>query len=285
MNFIQYIDETYAVKVKELSAFEGYYVNDIQTPFFILSVFIDNKRVNGVNFINYDSLPMLSVINDLGNIDLNVIPLNYFATAFTEIYLSVPYSDGSTNATVEISNFNDFQKKPLRYLKEYKLPQFRLDGRFSQGSGYQIDTRVYSFLRLGTIQGDNKFYTQGIDTYKNSTQVDYLEFQGGNPNYIRNGYDLVTAFPVQNNGGIIQFGDYYVKLTTTKTSYPYGLAVWVWTDIRTNEFWILVNYIEQGTSIIKKGEFDMSTFVCVNGGFKIKNLLHEVEIQISNIYG
>ncbi|MCP2024984.1 hypothetical protein L1276_000124 [Flavobacterium sp. HSC-32F16] len=283
MNFIQYIDDTYAVKVKELEAFEGYSVRGIQTPFFILSVFIDNKRVQGVDFINYDSLPMLSVINDLGNVDLNVIPENYFATAFTEIYLSVPYSNGSSS--VEISNFSDFQKKPLRYLKEYKLPQFRLDGRFTAGSGYQVDTRVYSFMRLGTIQGDNKFYTLGIDTYRNSTHLDSVDFQGESPNYIRNGYDLVSSFPVQNNGGIVQFGDYYIKMTTTKTSYPYGLAVWIFTDIRTNEFWVLVNYIEVGTSIIKKGEFDMSTFVCVNGGFKIKNLLHEVEIQISNIYG
>ncbi|OCB73837.1 hypothetical protein B0A79_24065 [Flavobacterium piscis] len=283
MNFIQYIDDTYAVKVKELEAFEGYSVRGIQTPFFILSVFIDNKRVQGVDFINYDSLPMLSVINDLGNVDLNVIPENYFATAFTEIYLSVPYSSGSSS--VEISNFSDFQKKPLRYLKEYKLPQFRLDGRFTAGSGYQVDTRVYSFMRLGTIQGDNKFYTLGIDTYRNSTHLDSVDFQGESPNYIRNGYDLVSSFPVQNNGGIVQFGDYYIKMTTTKTSYPYGLAVWIFTDIRTNEFWVLVNYIEVGTSIIKKGEFDMSTFVCVNGGFKIKNLLHEVEIQISNIYG
>lgn len=282
MNFIQYIDDTYAVKVKEIESFEGYYIKGIQTPFFILSVFIDNKRVQGVDFGNYDSLPMLSVINDLGNVDLNVIPENYFATAFTEINLIIPYSNGSS--AVEISNFSDFQKKPLRYLKEYKLPQFRIDGRFSQGSGYQVDTRVYSFMRLGTIQADNKFYTLGIDTYRNATHIDTIDYQGETPNYIRNGYDLASSFPVQNNGGIVQFGDYYVKMTTTK-NYPYGLQIWIFTDIRTNEFWLLVNYIEVGTSIIKKGEFDMSTFVCVNGGFKIKNLLHEVEIQISNIYG
>ncbi|WP_144212747.1 hypothetical protein [Flavobacterium anhuiense] len=284
MNYIQYIDDTYAVKVKEvfLDYEQGYGVKDIQTPFFILSLFVGNKRVNGVTFNNYDSLPMLSVINDLGNVDLNVIPENHFATAFTEIFLGVPYSAG---AGIEISNFADFQKKPLRFLKEYKLPQFRLDGRFSQGSGYQFDTRVYSFMRLGTIQAQNKFYVQGIDTYRNSTHVDNLEFQGENPNYIRNGYDLATSFPVQNNGNIVQFGDYYVKMTTGKTSYPYGLGIYIFTDIRTNEFWILTTYIENGTSIIKKGEFDMETFVCVNGGFKIKNILQDVEIQISNIYG
>jgi hypothetical protein len=284
MNYIQYIDDTYAVKVKEvyLDYEQGYVVADIQTPFFILSLFVGNKRVNGVTFNNYDSLPMLSVINDLGNVDLNVIPENHFATAFTQIYLGVPFSSGTG---VEISNFSDFQKKPLRYLKEYKLPQFRIDGRFSQGSGYTFDRRVYSFLNLGTIQGDNKFYVGGYDTYPNSTHVDVIDFQGETPNYIRNGYDLITSFPVQNNGGIVQFGDFYVKMTTTKTSFPYGLKIWIFTDIRTNEFWILVNYVEQGTSIIKKGEFDISTFVCVNGGFKIKNLLHEVEIQISTIYG
>jgi hypothetical protein len=284
MDYIQYIDDTYSVKVKELPYYDefGYAVNNIQTPFFIVAVFKDNKRVNGVSFVDYDSLPMLSVINDLGNVDLNVIPENYFATAFTEMFLRIPFS--TTASGVEVSNFNDFQKKPLRYLKEYKLPQFRLDGRFSQGSGYAYDTRVYSLIKLGTIQSDNKFYTAFYDTYKNGTHVDTLEFQGETPNYIRNGYDLVTSFPVQNNGSIVQFGDFYVKMTTVNP-YPYGLSVFIFTDIRTNEFWSYVNYIEAGTSIIKKGEFDISTFVCVNGGFKIKNLLYGIELQISNIYG
>lgn len=283
MNFIQYIDDNYAVKVKEVLYYDeqGYGVKDIETPFFILSLFIDNKRVNGVSFNNYESLPMLSVINDLGNVDLNVIPENYFATAYTDIIFSFPNSAG---LGVEISNFPDFQKKPLRFLKEYKLPQFRFDGRFSQGSGYAYDSRVYSLLKLGTIQSDNRFYTALYNTYKNATHVDSLEFQGENPNYIRDGYDLVSSFPVQNNGSIVQFGDFYVKMTTTKP-YSYGLSVFLFTDIRTNEFWIYVNYVEQGTSLIKKAEFDISTFVCVNGGFKIKNLLHEIEIQITNIYG
>ena len=283
MNFIQYIDDNYAVKVKEVLYYDeqGYGIKDIETPFFILSLFIDNKRVNGVNFNNYESLPMLSVINDLGNVDLNVIPENYFATAYTDIIFSFPNSAG---LGVEISNFPDFQKKPLRFVKEYKLPQFRLDGRFSQGSGYAYDSRVYSLLKLGTIQSDNRFYTALYNTYKNATHVDSLEFQGENPNYIRDGYDLVSSFPVQNNGNIVQFGDFYVKMTTTKP-YSYGLSVFLFTDIRSNEFWIYVNYVEQGTSLIKKAEFDISTFVCVNGGFKIKNLLHEIEIQITNIYG
>ncbi|MET3025923.1 hypothetical protein ABXT06_04545 [Flavobacterium sp. UW10123] len=283
MNFIQYIDDSYAVKVKEINSSEGFYINGIQTPFFILSVFIGNKRVTGVEFNNYDSLPMLSVINDLGNIDLNVIPQNYFATAFTEIYFNIPF--GGDSASVEISNFSDFQTKPLRYLKEYKLPQFRLDGRFSQGSGYQFDTRVYSMLNIGTIQADNKFYVNSYDTYLNHTHLDTVYYQGQSVNYLQNGYNLVNSFPVQNNGSIIQFGDFYVKMTTNKTSYPYGLRIYIFTDIRTNEFWIIVNYVEQGTSLIKKAEFDISTFVCVNGGFKIKNLLQDVEIQISTIYG
>lgn len=283
MNFIQYIDDTYAVKVKEIESNEGYFIKGIQTPFFILSVFIDNKRVNGVEFNNYDSLPMLSVINDLGNVDLNVIPENYFATAFTEINVSIPYGNGSSS--VEISNFSDFQKKPLRYLKEYKLPQFRLDGRFSQGSGYQFDNRVYSMLSIGTVQADNKFYVDSYTTYVNHTRLDTIYYEGDNVNYLENGYDLVGSFPVQNNGNTVQFGDFYLKMTTNKTSYPYGLRIHIITDIRTNEFWIIVNYVEQGTSLIKKAEFDISTFVCVNGGFKIKNLLQDVEIQISTIYG
>lgn len=285
MDFIQYIDDTYAVKVKEVpydSERGGYILYGIETSFFVLSLYIDNKRVNGVLLKNYDSLPMLSVINDMGNVDLNVIPENYFATPLTEIILDIPFTRG---AGIEISNFSDFQKRPLHYLKEYKLPQFRLDGRFTQGSGYAYDGRVYSMLKLATIQSDNKFYTSIHNTYRNATHIDTIAFQGDNPNYIKNGYDLVNAFPVQNNGNIVQFGDFYVKMTTTKTSYPYGLSVFVFTDIRTNEFWLYVDYIEVGTSIIKKAEFDISTFVCVNGGFKIKNIMHEIEMQISTIYG
>ncbi|MFH7010287.1 hypothetical protein ACHRV5_00360 [Flavobacterium sp. FlaQc-52] len=284
MNYIQYLDDSYAVKVKEVlyNPEIGYIVSGIETSFFVLSLFVKNKRVDGVNFDNYDSTLMLSVINDLSGVDLNVIPQNYFATPYTEIILKIPHISSSG---VEVSNFSPFQKKPLRYLKAYKLPQFRLDGRFSQGSGYQYDARVYSLLKLATIQSNNKFYTSFYDTYKNDINVDATSFEGETPNNIPNGYHLATSFPVQNNGGILQFGDFYVKMTTAKSSYPYGLSVFIFTDIRTNEFWMYVEYIEGGTNIVKKGEFDIETFVCVNGGFKIKNILQDIEIQITNIYG
>ncbi|RUT68751.1 hypothetical protein D0817_19235 [Flavobacterium cupreum] len=285
MAFIQYIDDSYAVKVKEIPYYDeqGYLVKDIETPFFILSLYIDNKRVNGVSLLNYDSVSMLSVINDMGNVDLNVIPENHFATAYTEIFLSV--SSAGLISGIQISNFSDFQTKPLRYLKEYKLPQFRLDGRWMQGSGYAVDDRVYSMLKLGTIQGDNKFYTALHSTYRNHVDIDNLYFQGQPPGNVINGYAGTYTFPVQNNGNIVQFGDYYVKVTTQKSSYPYGLSIFIFSDIRTNEFWLYVNYIDASTSVITKGEFDIDTFVCVNGGFKIKNILQDVEVQITNIYG
>lgn len=284
MNFIQYIDDSYSVKTRSVTVGEsGYSVSGIDTPFFILSLYVDSRRQNGVAFNNYDSIEMLSVINDMSNVDLNVIPLNYFAPAYTEIQLFVNYS--SSASAITVSNFADFQSKPFRFLKEYKLPQLRVDGRFGTSSAYSYDPRVYSLLVLGTLQGQKKFYVEGHFTYPNHTHLDVVDYQGDMLNYIPNGYP--ANYGMQENGGIVQYGDFYVKVTAGPglSSYPYGLRFYLFTDVRTNEMWIQVGYIEMATSIVKRAEFDISTFVCVNGGFKIKSSLYDIEIQISNIYG
>lgn len=90
MNYIQYIDDTYALKVKPLQEsvvnnVKHYFIKGIDTEFFILSVFLDNKRVDGIEFIDYDNLFQTSFINDLSMSDLNVIPKNHFCYANQEI--------------------------------------------------------------------------------------------------------------------------------------------------------------------------------------------------------
>ncbi|WP_316632669.1 hypothetical protein [uncultured Flavobacterium sp.] len=99
-NFIQYIDDTYTVKVKEVSLLDGaYVVNGIDTEFFILSLFIENKRVQAVEIFNYDNLMCKSVINDLGIIDLNTITKNHFFTAFSSVRLVLGNQSSDNSST------------------------------------------------------------------------------------------------------------------------------------------------------------------------------------------
>ncbi|QKJ63835.1 hypothetical protein [Flavobacterium sp. M31R6] len=94
-NFVQYIDSTYAVKVKELqlvapdSLLENYVLSGINDDFFPVSVFIKNKRVDGVSLANVDSLFGESVLNDLGDLDLNIIPKNHFFAPLQQLILAV----------------------------------------------------------------------------------------------------------------------------------------------------------------------------------------------------
>jgi hypothetical protein len=280
MNFIQYIDDTYNVKVKYVSydIQDSYVVSGIDTPFLILSLYVDSKRVTGVNFVNYDSLEMLSIINDVSPIDLNVIPLNHFAPAYTEISLYVPYSP----STVGISNFADLKQR--RFVKKYTLPQLRHDNRFGSGSGYMYDPRLYSLMKLGTIQSQDKFYIDRHDPYKNDIDLDALLYEGQTPNNVPDAYLNVDATNLILNGGIVQYGDFFVKINKLSGTYPYGLAFFLFVDVRSNEFYPYIYHLNAQSQNVK-AEFDLSTLTAVAGGFKIKNILYNVELTVSTIYG
>lgn len=113
-SYIQYLDELQNIKIKPLLAsFDGdgelqYYFlqSSINEQFFILSVFINQKRVDSVDFVNCENLFMLSVINDLSMVDLNTIPLNeYFQPSFAPKIKVLPSSSvvsgGSVSSSVD----------------------------------------------------------------------------------------------------------------------------------------------------------------------------------------
>jgi hypothetical protein len=281
-NFIQYIDETYAVKVKELEAGEGGFIlSGIDTPFIPISMFVDNKRVSGVDFGNVENLFALSILNDLGDTDLNTIPENHFFTAYTEVNLYIPFSEGN-NSNVAVTNFTDLKQR--RFVKKYTLPQLRHDNRFGSSSSYQYDSRLYSLMKLGTIQSQDKFYIDRHDPYKNDIDMDALLYEGQSPNNVPDAYLNVDATNLILNGGIVQYGDFFVKINKLSGTYPYGLAFFLWVDVRSNEFYPYIYHINAQSQNVK-AEFDLSTLTAVAGGFKIKNILYNVELTVSTIYG
>lgn len=112
-HYVQYIDETYAVKVKPLLYVDyydepenniylgGHYLLEgIDVQFFVVAVFIDNKREDRVEFIGTDNLFMTSVINDLEMSDLNTIPLNHFFEANKKLRFEL------TNVGIPVPNVN-----------------------------------------------------------------------------------------------------------------------------------------------------------------------------------
>ena len=88
-SYIQYVDEFHNLKVMNLlPSFDGsgklrYYFlsGTISVEYFIVAVFIDNKRADSVSFKNIDSNYMLSFINDITTQDLAVITRTEFFVA------------------------------------------------------------------------------------------------------------------------------------------------------------------------------------------------------------
>ncbi|MGL2994567.1 hypothetical protein [Flavobacterium sp. TSSA_36] len=98
-NYIQYIDEFQNLKVMPiLASYDGsgelqyYFLKEsIKIEYFILSVYLENKRVDSVDFKNCDSLFMLSFINDVATVDLSLINRNeYFAPSFNPQIIVAP---------------------------------------------------------------------------------------------------------------------------------------------------------------------------------------------------
>ena len=91
-SYIQYVDEFQNLKVMNLlPSFDGngklrYYFlsGTISVEYFIVSVFIDQKRADSVSFKNIESNYMLSFINDITTQDLSVIArTEYFVAGFS----------------------------------------------------------------------------------------------------------------------------------------------------------------------------------------------------------
>lgn len=286
-NFIQYVDESMTVKTKAVTLEwnetlwdRAYLVKGIETDFFVLALFVENKRVEGVEIVDHSNFFMTGVINDLNMVDLNTITKNHFITAQTDVSL---YASPSGPNSVEISNFATYRPKPYRFVKKYKLPQIRFDNRFLSPNNASYDENVYNYLEVTCKQSSSDLYVSYMGMYKNSTYFSSIAYQGDSFNMYQSQSGFSNPFPIVANGSIFQFGDWYVKISSNTASYPYGTYVRIYQDVRTNEFWLYVLYQSAGNSV--KGEFSMSTIVLINGGFKIKNIVNDIEVQITDIYG
>ena len=123
-SYIQYIDEFQNLKIMPLLAsFDGsgnlqYYFlqSSIDIEYFIVAVFINQKRADSVNFKNVENLFMLSIINDLSTVDLSVINRNaYFEASFSPQIEVLSVSQESSDS-VELSYFGSLQTAKKPYL-------------------------------------------------------------------------------------------------------------------------------------------------------------------------
>lgn len=114
-SYIQYVDEFQNLKVMNLlPSFDGngklrYYFlsGTISVEYFIVAVFIDQKRADSVSFKNIDSNYMLSFINDITTQDLDVISRNeYFVAGFSP---QIEILSVSAVASVPVSYFGSLE--------------------------------------------------------------------------------------------------------------------------------------------------------------------------------
>lgn len=102
-NFISYIDDGYRLKFALLETVEaGFSVSSVPTAFFPVAVYVDCIKRFGVDILNTDNLFCLSVINDLGDIDLNTIPSNVFFEPNKELTFVVPVASNLSGQSVTV---------------------------------------------------------------------------------------------------------------------------------------------------------------------------------------
>ncbi|OXB08559.1 hypothetical protein B0A81_09625 [Flavobacterium plurextorum] len=111
--FIQYFDENFALKTKEVfeSIIDGrrcYTLNGVSSQFFPTALYVDGSRITGVTILGNPNLDVIGFINDLSTNDTSVIPLNAFYNAYDTVVfvhssiLTIPYiSDAVVSKTKE----------------------------------------------------------------------------------------------------------------------------------------------------------------------------------------
>ncbi len=262
--YIQYLTRSGLVKTVEVerveeAQFVKFTVSGIQEEFFLLNLFDNNKKIDGLTFDNVQNLQMLSFLNsDFQTVE--VIPDNFYMNAFDVVVISLDRSAlpaVSNSVVVEnfpypqqcfvenfpnfpdvqhvfIENHKEVQKvQPFPFYDPYRHP-IRLDLQNKEIEGVNIQ-----FTDLG-----NPFTAQFIDTLQNfrsyqSFQIDYLTPNNGEFNfygftiYVSGGWDVSFDFLVDT-----QFNIFDV-VKTFNPYYPYncyylgvqkGLHKWVLTD-------------------------------------------------------
>lgn len=259
-NYVLYIDETYSVKAKGFdgemnSHFDGrkYILEGIDVPFFIIAVYIDNKRVDGFQFDNThqdtsyhtDNLFMKSIINDLGLIDLNIIPLNHFLPAYKKVSFQVNRSIGLA-PLVDISTAPVLQTSSSFYgvvRPTFVVKNFFSEGRFTRSlvvthrgtttglteatifpyglQGFQF---INQFIGLNASP-DNGFqeYPVGSSHFSIDDIFIQIGFMGNENKF----FEFDVECSVSENIVKLSLSDQY--RVSTVQPYPYGKTQWDFT--------------------------------------------------------
>lgn len=96
-NYVQFLDENRNLKTLPLvPSFDGggnlqYYfiLGTITTQYFIIGVFLENRRVDGVGFLNNDNHYQLSIINDLVTFDADTLLDNAFFQPDFDVQITI----------------------------------------------------------------------------------------------------------------------------------------------------------------------------------------------------
>lgn len=151
--FIQYFDENFSLKTKEVfeSIIDGrrcYTVNDINSSFFPTALYVDGSRITGVTILGNPNLDVIGFMNDLSTNDTSVIPLNSFYNSYDTVIfvhtsiLTIPY----------ISPANDSKTK------EYKAIVYF--GSSSAG----LAVKILKNTLIGDVSWENLFGDRMIGT-------------------------------------------------------------------------------------------------------------------------
>lgn len=236
-NYVLYADSSYNVKVKSFDGemenhFNGrrYILEGIDVDFFILAVYIDNKRQDGFDFYNdhpdvsyhTDNLFMKSIINDLGLVNLDLIPLNHFLPPYKKVMFTCSQSYALAQSVVVLN-----QPLPDPYLHKYKNPKL-LDVR-QYSDAYNPYLVVYRAVFDSSVS-NTVFKVISNDTFDNINKSAFSNLYSD---------DNVT-YPFSS---YVRFMDMYIKFEPKVTDIPVvdsKKKCWfeIRLDVRTNEFYL-----------------------------------------------
>lgn len=184
-NYIQYVNDLGRIQTKsvlfEVGNHDTYFtVEGINEPFFILSVFENNLKKEGLGFVNLDNELMLSFIND-SNVDLSNVPKTAFFNPLQKVVISYSQTylktlTSSVDPLVPQLVRDVDYKRPNEYLR-YLIPQFRVD-TFNAYNSY-VNNKNYAMVMMhidifcsGESNGKSKMDTMSFpNTYDSQMQA------------------------------------------------------------------------------------------------------------------
>lgn len=219
-NFVQYIDSSFSLKVKELEVVgDNYLLSGIDRDFFPVSVFVKNQKRFGVDLVGDVNLYCLSVINDLDTIDLNVIPFNVFFSPLKTITFSIPSvlasSGGSSlgyNGSLQTALASNYA---LTDKYGVVRPVFVTAENFEiyYGQPFPNDLNVKRLdLQYDAVQSKyfcNYLHNIKGDSYSWNTSIQYDEYD----------------FPIDSSTTMFNIDDVFVKVYFNDHSINFGMTV------------------------------------------------------------